>query len=222
MTDDYLLGIRVTVQSGDRYANKFKGHSGVVERVFRTDSRDCVVGVRLDGLGNPASSASLFWFSPSDLKFAKQDSPAAGPEKSSEEDYIMLGTYKRAEVQFLDSKENQRCYSYALYDTSISVGDVVVVHTGHHGLSLARINAISDTNLDAIACGREVVSKVDFAAYEARRARAARLAQLKREMDTKVQQIQQEAIYAMMAEKDPALKTMLDEWQALMGAASAE
>jgi multidrug resistance efflux pump len=63
--------------------------------------------------------------------------------------------------------------------------------------------------------GCEVICKIDMTAYEARKAKAAQIHELKKEMDAKVAQLQAVALYELMAEKDPSLKTLLAEFKAL-------
>ena len=52
-------------------------------------------------------------------------------------------------------------------------------------------------------------------AYEERREKARKLAELKRKMDVKVQQLQQTAIYELLSEKDPELAALLQEFKNL-------
>ena len=44
----------------------------------------------------------------------------------------------------------------------------------------------------------------------------ARAAELKQAMDAKVKEMQNQAIYEMLSEKDPALKAMFDEYKTLL------
>ena len=54
-------------------------------------------------------------------------------------------------------------------------------------------------------------------AYNERQAKAAKIKSLKVEMDKKVMELQQTAIYELLAEKDPGLKQMLEEYKSLIG-----
>ena len=54
-------------------------------------------------------------------------------------------------------------------------------------------------------------------AYEERREKARKLAELKRKMDVKVQQLQQTAIYELLSEKDPELAALLNEFKTIQG-----
>ena len=84
----------------------------------------------------------------------------------------MLNDYITANVQFLDGTNHNMQYSYALYDPTICVSDIVVVKTGHHGFALAKVIEIAPESATAVQFGREIVSKVDFSAYTARQEKA--------------------------------------------------
>lgn len=90
----------------------------------------------------------------------------------------MLNDYITANVQFLDGTNHNMQYSYALYDPTICVSDIVVVKTGHHGFALAKVIEIAPESATAVQFGREIVSKVDFSAYTARQEKAKQLKEL--------------------------------------------
>ena len=127
----------------------------------------------------------------------------------------MLKNYRVAGIRFQDGYNTDKTYPYALYDENIAIGDLVVVMTGHHGMSIAEVCSIGDFDKDAVSCDREIVCKVDMTAYQDRKARAKKLADLKKEMDAKVKALQEVALYELMAEKDPELKGMLEAFKAL-------
>lgn len=107
-------------------------------------------------------------------------------------------------------------YIFAAYE-DLSEGDVVVVDTVN-GFQLATVTSIADRLPDNIPVGKlkEVVCKVDMSAYLERIENQKKAAELKSKMDEKVKVLQSQAIYEMLAEKDPSLKAMLDEYKKLM------
>lgn len=201
------VGMRVTVGRDSTHSGRFCSELGVIERIYETNG---FVGVRLDGRVNEASRYGVFWFAPDDIATDEM------------EEYVMFGNYQRAEISFLDGENTKRVYHYALFDGAAAVGDMVVVSTGHHGLALAKIVAISNDDLKLITCGREVVARVDTAVYSARKAKEAQLAQLKKKMDQRARTIQERAFYEALADKDPEMKKMLDELKALVDTADAQ
>lgn len=193
-------GDRVVVCRWSNYRGKYTDKTGIVER--RSGNR---LGVRLDGYTNSSSGYGLFWFEAEQLKIQEQES----------EDYFMDKNYITAGVRFLDGSNTNSTYYYALYDTSCAVDDLVVVKTGHHGLALAKIVSIDPNNLMTVSHGREIISKVDLTAYNARKERAKKLAELKKQMDEKVKRLQELALYEMLSKEDSELAEMLTEYKAL-------
>ena len=113
-------------------------------------------------------------------------------------------------------------YLFACYEEDVAAGDIVVVDT-RYGFQLVTVTEVlHDTpeymrgiSKDMKKNLKEVVCKVYTGAFEARRKKAERLAEVKAEMDKRVKELQKSAIYEMMAEKDDSLKAMLQEYKDL-------
>ena len=228
----FAVGDRVKVRKlkrGGKYKGKYAGCKGTI--------RSCnpfgcgAIGVELDGEYNAASSNGTFWFPGPELVIIEdfdQPDPRFVPSwgergvdeieiEDVKEEIPMLKGYIAAGVSFITGSNKETIYPYALYPgLHCQVGDKVVVMTGHHGMSLAEIKSIGDLPVDSVDYGREIICKVDMAAYVERKARAEKLACLKKEMDAKVRELQSVALYEVLAEKDPALKAMLDEFKSLL------
>lgn len=226
----FSYGDRVRVRQlkrGGKYGGKYAGCEGTI--------RSCnpfgcgAIGVELDGEYNKASANGVFWFSGCELvlieggldwrAILEEDRPDMDGIKIEhvEEEIPMLKGYIAAGVSFTKGSNRDTVYPYALYpDLPCQVGDQVVVMTGHHGMALAEIKSIGELPVDSVDCGREIICKVDMAAYVERKARAEKLASLKKEMDAKVRELQSVALYEALAEKDPTLKAMLDEFKSLL------
>lgn len=195
------VGARVQVLPCAGYAGRYAGLWGTV--IYITGLCPDKVAVRLDIVDNPRSKYNAFWFDIHKLLVIES------------EEIPMLEGYVIASVKFLDGSNHGTLYSYALYDPSISVGDIVVVKTGHHGFVLAEVAEIAPEVASAVQFGREIVTKVDFTAFDARKAKAKRLKELKQKMDAKVKELQTTALYEMLAEKDPELGALLADYKAL-------
>lgn len=124
----------------------------------------------------------------------------------------MLPNFRVAGCIYPDSVKS---YAYALYEDDIAAGDKVVVRNSNGDLRIVEIESIGELSKDRVKNGCEVICKIDMTAYEARKAKAAQIHELKKEMDAKVAQLQAVALYELMAEKDPSLKTLLAEFKAL-------
>lgn len=196
--DGSIVGARVQIKPKSNYHGRFAGELGEVVRAYEGN-----VAVRIDGISNIRSKYGAYWFSEKEIEIIES------------EEIIMYGNYVTAKVAFLNGTNTDKTYNYALYDFSISPEDIVVVQTGHHGLAVARVEALGEPN-GPVSHGREIVCKVDLSAFEERKARAAQLVELKARMDQKVQQLQKAAVYEMLAEKDPELAAMLQAYKDLL------
>lgn len=231
---NYSPGDRVRVI---REPGKYKGlvgATGIVKSAYASS-----ISVKLDGFTNPKGSTGYFYFGPMHLEPADDFLAVAAHwypldeyiqkdiestyklvqrrkalEKEKEET-PMLKNYRVASIKFQDDWKTDKTYPYALYDEDIAIGDTVVVMTGHHGMTIAEVCAIGKTPKDSVTCGREIICKVDMTAYNDRKAKAKKMAELKVEMDAKVKALQEVALYELMAEKDPELKAMLEAFKAL-------
>ena len=196
------LNIKVKILSSDKYDNRFEGKKATIEN---TSCGGTSVGVRIDGFTNSKSSTGLFWFDHNDVEKIEK-----GDKFMMFEDFVVAG------VKFLDGTNTDKEYFYALFEC-VDVGDLVVVNTGHHGIALARISSIGVGDKTMVKYGREVIARVDENAHKMRVERRNEIARLKAEMDKKVKELQEVAIYEMLAEKDPSLASMLNDFKALVG-----
>lgn len=196
------IGTRVRVLPCDKYRGEYTNHEGVIERTYGDN-----IAVRLDGVNNDRLEHGLFWFENDALVYVDKNEIL--------EETIMLENCRRAGIRFLTGANTNEEYHYALYDIA-GVGDLVVVSTGHHGMALAQIVSIDDRT-ELIKCKREVVCVVNMAAYNERREKEQRMANLKNQMEQKAQQLQTLGLYEMLAQTDPTMRVLLDEYKSLMG-----
>lgn len=190
----FKRGDVVEVVDANNYTEIRVGAIGKVHSTY--DSR---VTVKFDDIHNPRSSYDCFYFNAKQLKYYEGDK-------------IMEGNYRIADVMFLD-EAGTKTYRYAVYDETIDVGDICVVKTAHHGLGIARIMGIDQKTDEKII--REVVCKCDFSAYEAREAARRRMEELKCKMAARAAQLQEIALYKMMAAEDASMAELLKEFEGL-------
>ena len=116
-------------------------------------------------------------------------------------------------INFISGSNTNVPYTYAAYE-DYAEGDYVVVHIGHHAMAIAKVKAMGNED-DKVEYGREIICKIDMTAYNARKPRAKRKAELKSRMEAKVKELQETAIFEMLAEKDEELAKMLKELKEL-------
>lgn len=139
-------------------------------------------------------------------------------QNQEEQKMAITGDFKVAKVKFLNGTNTCTEYEYAMFD-DYDVGDTVVVASAHHGLGIAKISAIiAKGQADTKTFEREIVTKVDIDTYEKRKNNRARVNELKNKMDKRFNELNKIALFEMMAEKDPELKNMLEEYKQLIGA----
>lgn len=194
------------------YSDKYSGKSGYVRRLLPScDS----VGVEIDDIKNPASQYGLFWFEKQYLRPVKKRKQInTNNEINESEETKLLNGYKSVGIKFLEGSNTEREYIYACYD-EVEQGDYVVVKSGHHGWGLAIISQVFENEVP-IECNREVICKFDPSAHFARIEKVKRLAEIKRDMDAKVKELQHLAIYEALAKDNSEMKELLDEFKSLI------
>lgn len=193
-------GDRVKVLHNHKYSQALIGKEGTVVNAYSPDS----ISVKFDDVKNSQSGYGYFYFTATQLK--KLDK---GDEK------IMEGNYAIAHVKFLEGTNTDKTYRYALYDSSICIGDICVVKSAHHGFGLAKVVSIEPKTDEAIT--REIVCKADFSAYEAREASRKRRAELTKLMHERAAKLQETALFAMLAKDDAEMAELLNEYSGLGG-----
>ena len=192
-------GDTVKVISCSKYKNKYIGVIGTVEKTGFSS-----IAVRLKGYTNKNSGYGLFWFNEDELTRMKT---------KHKEEYFMDKNYHPVIINFISGSNTNVPYTYAAYE-DYTEGDYVVVHTGHHGMAIAKVKAMGTEN-DKVEYGREIICKIDMSAYNDRKARAKRKAELKGKMEAKVKELQETAIFEMLAKEDAGLAEMLKEFKEL-------
>lgn len=213
---DSLVGRRVQViaQSG-RYAVNVKGESGTIKAVWSPIN----VAVKLDYKNNKNSGEGYFYFMISELEIFDIRKPndktavLAATEKGEKTMTPIRNYVNLAKVQFLNDTKPFNEIECANYNTNLAVGDLCVVQSAHHGMGLAEVIEIVETNDKELF--REVVSRVDTAEYDRRVAQRQKAAELKAKMQERAKQLQDIAIYQMLSKEDTEMAQMLEEYKGL-------
>ena len=191
-----------------KYGGKYNGKQGTVKVVKSwgfADTTPKSFGVYLDEEFNNRAAGGLFWFYQRDLSCEKEENN-------------MLSGYEAVKIKFIDG--GSREYTYALYPTEKPClkGDLVVVQTGHHGLTLAQITEVDGVDVREVSFGRQVVSVVNRTAFQNRVAAEKRIAELRTAMAARARELQETTLYEVLAKEDDGLRAMLDEFKMLSGA----
>ena len=119
----------------------------------------------------------------------------------------LLHTYNRYQV-VLDKELQQEDFDKMLAGIELDDGEI----------KADSLNYIDEEDKKKVQCGREIVCRVDFSHFFARKEAVKKAVELKRNMEQRIREAQELALYEALAEKDPTLKSMLDEYRTLMEA----
>lgn len=186
------------------YGGKFCGKVGTIKRISGSS-----YGVEIEGETNKNSKYGLFWFGKGEITLSSRNNW----KKENKEEYFMDKNYHPIIINFISGSNTNVPYTYAAYE-DYTEGDYVVVHTGHHGMAIAKVKAVG-TEEDKVEYGREIICKIDMTAYNDRKVRAKRRAELKGKMEAKVKELRETAIFEMLAKEDAGLAEMLKEFKEL-------
>lgn len=199
------VGARVKVVRNRKYPKEqLKDLIGTV----RTDS-GFNVSVVFDDVKNARSSYGAFYFKAVDLVAVDEFDNENMEEKNMN---VVTNYLNVAKVRFINGR-NADIYEYANFEHDLEEGDLCVVKTANHGLGLAKVVAIEWRN-DLETC-REVVAKVDTANFNMRVDLRNKADELKAKMEARAKQLQDIALYQMLAKDDPEMAEMLNEYQVL-------
>ena len=209
--DTSLVGLRVRVIGPGHYRGRYEGEYGTIKAVWPKES----IAVKLDFATNTNSNRGYFYFHISELEIlnTKKAKTAIAADIGENKMQKMSNYLNVAVVQFLNENTAFKTYEYANYETNVSVGDIVVVMSAHHGMGLAEVVEIKDHTENDLF--REIVSRVDTFNYDNRVAQRKMAAELKAKMQERARQLQDIVLYQTLAKEDPEMAKMLQDYMAL-------
>lgn len=211
--DVYVLfkeGARVEVVRCTSY--KKYGYKGKIGTVVKNQyGQYGKIVVDLDTESNPYGRSGYFYFKPHELSLVTECNNDILEENNNMQNNV-INYFNIAKIQYLDSNQASSG-NYANFDVTLKKGDLCVVKSLNHGLGLAKVVEIVDQN--DIQTPREIVAKVDTQDYDFRVAARKDAAELKAKMQARAKQLQDIALYQMLAEKDPDMQELLNRYQNL-------
>lgn len=190
----FRIGDRVTLRTNGKYKALEAGMHGTVRLMY-----ECNYTVQIDGHINPRSAKGYFYFTEKQLEIFK------------EEDKIMTGNYRIADVQFIEGVNKNEVYAYACYDEDVYVDDICVVKSANHGFGIAKVVRLRARTDEEII--REIVCKADFSKYDTRVANRKKQAELKKAMASRASKLQELSMYELLAKNDPEMAELLSAYK---------
>lgn len=113
--------------------------------------------------------------------------------------------------------KNNRAYTFMHYDTlKLKDGDTVVCDTAQ-GFEIGIVSAVESSNIPKEQVSKFIIQKVDIAAFNEMKSRYERIKSIQDKMEERRKNIEQMAIYKMMAEQDPEMASLYSQMQEAMG-----
>lgn len=202
------IGARVRVIRQKKYQDyNLVGLIGTV----RTDNGGSIT-VLFDSITNHRSQYGCFYFTVNELIKVDDNTNESKEDKNMNKITNYLNVAKVASLR--DSRANPQVYSYANFITGLTVGDLVVVHDNDDKyMTVCRVVDIEECNDTALS--GEVVCKLDTIDYDTRVQARIKAAELKAKMEALAKQLRDVALYRMLAETNPDMAALLEEYQGL-------
>lgn len=198
----FEYGNRIKVAKRSKYHDVMIGTFGTVRSYYNGS-----VTVELDGMFNSRSSRGVYYFTENQIVEINQ------LNQNFEGETIMEGNYRIALISFLEGSNTDVTYRYACYDESINVNDICVVKSAHHGFGIAKVVGFEDKTDEVIT--REIICKADFSAYNAREYNRKRKAELKKQMAKLASELQETALFELLANNNSDMEELLKEYKEL-------
>lgn len=206
---DPRVGCRVRVRGPGYYRGKCTGQTGTIRAVWSSVN----VAVELDFMVNENSARGYFYFNFSDLEMLDTENIKPAPAEEKGEITMELTNYCNvAKVHFLD--DPFKTIECANYDAGLSVRDLCVVQTAHHGMALAEVEDLMAEPTEK-KLSREIVAKVDTFDYDNRVASRKLAAELRAKMQERAKKLQDIALYQMLAKEDSEMAQLLQQFQTI-------
>lgn len=205
--ESFEEGMRVRVKTRKKYPSEdVYGEIGTIRKISGNS-----LGVKLDNRHNSRSGIGAYWFTIAEVEHVENDNENM-EEKSMPNitNYLNVAKLKYISYNY-DGAELSRYV--ANFDDTLQIGDTCAVNDNIHGMHLAIVIDILPY-IDGInEFASEVIAKIDTAAYDNRVAARKKTAELKAKMAERAKQLQDIALYQMLAKEDPDMAALLKEYQ---------
>lgn len=116
-------------------------------------------------------------------------------------------------VNVVLERNYSKSYTF-LCDVPVEKGDFVVCDT-INGPVLGEVSQLNVSTTKPCNIMRWIITKVDFAEFNAKREKRERITQLKKQLDSQIKEYEEIHKYELFAEKDPTVAQLLTELKEL-------
>lgn len=196
------VGTRVEVtRNMHRYAQNLVGLVGTVDW-----PGNGTIGIVFDEVTNTRSAYGRFYIEPAYLKVVGDNTNNKMEEKTMHKITNYLNVVKIRDIYGGRAHPEE----FANFEPELQAGDLCVIMLNER-LCLAKVDSVSEPT--GAELYNEVVSKVFTADYDIRVEARAKAAELKGKMEARAKQLQDIALYQMLAKDDPDMAALLREYQ---------
>lgn len=208
----FSVGDKITIIRDDCYDDVCIGDVGVIDAINNGWSKQ--FRICIEGKINRHASSGLYYFTWYDFEKQKINNKIGVNKMKNKQ---LLKGYKKAAVRFETSNGYNDVW-YAMYDDVADINDAVLCMTGHHGEVIGIVKAIEPFENDNINVdyGCEIICKIDYSAYHDRQKKLERIAKLKTTMAKKKAELDELAVYELLAKQSPEVAVMLKELKELL------
>ena len=167
--------------------------------------------VLLDDVTNPNSAYGYFYLKCNELTAVNEHDNENVEEKNMK---AAITNYLNIAKVKLVAGVNDHVYQCANFICDLGVGDLCVVNTDDNAFVVAEVVEVVDRQ--DIEMRREVIDKINTKDYNFRVECRAKAAELKSKMEARAKQLQDVALYQMLAENDPDMAKLLQEYRCLV------
>lgn len=202
------VGTRVKVIKQFKYpGEKLLGLEGTVRSDTGTQ-----IAVVLDAVKNSRSTFGCFYFKPSELLAIDEFTDKNMEEKNMRTVAAITNYLNVAQIKYVNAPV-KGVFQYANFEPGLKAGDLCVVKSEDNCILVAKVDEILEPVEHELY--REVIAKVYTDDYDNRVNMRNKAAELKAKMEARAKQLQDIALYKMLAENDPDMAELLDEYQAI-------
>lgn len=210
MSNEFEVGSEVIITSLNHCSTRYDprelvGKTGRIVDYYTVGDKD-LRGVLIDGAYNEASSTGVYWFPVKNLKL-----------KFTEEIMLITNFGKDAKFASLSHPGKPNCSDIGVYYGELNSNEIVVCDYGYdnHALSVRYVNCVDldRKTLQVVDC--EIMGVCDATNYFERKAKEARRKELKKKMVAQAKKYQEEAYWKTLAESDPTMKELYEEFKKL-------
>lgn len=169
--------------------------------------------VRIDGLENQRSARGLFWLEPECLEENNFNN-------EKEKENMNINNFDKDAKFAILRNTAKNCGNggdVGAYYGELKPGDIVVCDYGYDdgALSVRVVELIDQPRETLIGVDCEIISVCDTSEYISRKEKKLRYAELKTQMIERAKKYHEEEYWRLIAELDPTMKALYDEFKSL-------